>query len=64
MPAPKEKVMSQQANRSAGDTPARQQPPASATPTRNDPRKPAPAPDAQKAEPTPHQRPPVRSDDN
>jgi hypothetical protein len=56
--------MSQQGNRGVGDTPARQQPPASATPTRNDPRKPAHAPDAAKAEPTPHQRPPVRSDDN
>ncbi|WP_157056272.1 hypothetical protein [Candidatus Burkholderia verschuerenii] len=56
--------MSQDKNRGASGAPARQQTPASAAPTRDDRRKPVPAPDAQKAEPAPHQRPPVRSDDN
>jgi hypothetical protein len=35
-----------------------------AAPSKNEPKRSAAAPDAAKAEPVPHKRPPVRSDDN
>jgi hypothetical protein len=44
--------------------PARQQAPASATPSKGSAKPLKNAPDAAKAEPVPHKRPPVRSDDN
>jgi hypothetical protein len=44
--------------------PARQQQPVSTVPSGSDPKRSAKNTDAAKAEPVPHQRPPVRSDDN
>ncbi|SAL62560.1 hypothetical protein AWB70_05720 [Caballeronia cordobensis] len=55
--------MSRKTQPAPSGAPARQQP-ASATHVKSDSKRSAPKTDAAKAEPVPHVRPPVRSDDN
>ncbi len=54
--------MSQDKSSKTAGARASQKPPASARQSRDDPRKPVPTQDADKAEPAPHERP-VRTDD-
>lgn len=56
--------MTRKTHPSPSGAPARQQQPASAAPSKNESKRAAPKQDAAKAEPVPHVRPPVRSDDN
>ncbi|SAK40407.1 hypothetical protein AWB76_00169 [Caballeronia temeraria] len=56
--------MSRKNQSAPAGAPARQQQPASAAHSKSDSKRAAPKTDATKAEPVPHVRPPVRSDDN
>jgi hypothetical protein len=63
-PAFREKIMSRKNHPAPSGAPARQQSPASAPHSKSESKRAAPKTDAAKAEPVPHVRPPVRSDDN
>jgi hypothetical protein len=63
-PVFRENAMTRKTHPSPSGAPARQQQPASAAPSKNESKRAAPKQDAAKAEPVPHVRPPVRSDDN
>lgn len=56
--------MSRKNDPASSSAPARQQQPASASHSKSESKQKAPKQDAAKAEPVPHVRPPVRSDDN
>ena len=56
--------MSRKNEPSPAGAPARQPQPASASHSKSDSKRTVPKTDAAKAEPVPHVRPPVRSDDN
>ncbi|SAK50479.1 hypothetical protein AWB79_01609 [Caballeronia hypogeia] len=56
--------MSRKNHPAPSGAPARQQQPTSAAPSKNEPKRATTKTDAAKAEPVPHVRPPVRSDDN
>ncbi|SAK58330.1 hypothetical protein AWB82_02509 [Caballeronia glebae] len=56
--------MSRKNHPAPSGAPARERQPASAADSKGESKRAAPKPDAAKAEPVPHVRPPVRSDDN
>ncbi|GJH23676.1 hypothetical protein [Caballeronia novacaledonica] len=56
--------MSRKNHPAPSGAPARQQQPTAAAHSKSESKRAAPKPDAAKAEPVPHVRPPVRSDDN
>ncbi|WP_162065128.1 hypothetical protein [Burkholderia sp. THE68] len=56
--------MSRKSHAAPSGAPARQQQPASAAHSKSESKRAAPKQDAARAEPVPHVRPPVRSDDN